>query len=558
MLGRPFTPGLRMHWALAALIVGYCLATDIRAEETALPSALHNPLGYLEAQLAKPQTALTGREAIPAAAAVAEARALTRKIFAEQFAAATQASQQLALAQELLAQAQRVKNDSTSRYALLLEAQAMATNAAAIDLGLQIGEELIAAYALDPQQVRAYIVRQSLQNARFSTARRAVAAAAVKVAQQAQASSDWNVAGSMLELAENAYRDARDFTASREAQQLREQVETISRQQQRVQQALAALKTNPADAAAKQELGLHLAFDLRQWQAGFGLLKQAAHPKLAELAASSYELPPTAEAQCALAGNWLAAENELPELLRPAMQEWAYGLYTEALPKLTGLVKIQVSLKLKEYEGAVAKNVLKGAGDNPSAVASIAGMNQPEPAAEASPAEKPAEQPRLITARQGRFVLGPDGKKYYPGLVGQLYPRHASQDTPDHSVWVAPEDMGTPLGSAVVIPSVLTYKWKGEANFVAKGYFLIDEPGEHTFCMNTFYDRAGFYIDGKLLCPLRDGETKRQTITLEKGLYPIQIVGMYNARNYCIMQWAGPGKTELGPMPADKVFHSRD
>ncbi len=557
MLGRPFSTGVLLAVAGCGLMA-CCLANDSRAQEPPLPSALDHPIGYLEARLAQPQTVLAGRAVLPDAAAVAEARGLTRKIFADQIAAATQASQQQGLAQELLAQAQRVMNDATSRYALLLEAQAMATSAAAVDLGLQIGEELIAGYVLDPQQVRAYIVRQSLQNAKFSTARRAVAAAAVKVAQQAQAARDLNVAASMLGLAENAYRDARDFAASRETQELREQVEAAARQQQRVQQAIAGLKANPADADAKQVLGLHLAFDLRQWKAGLGLLRQAANPKLAELAAGSFELPPTAEAQCDLARRWLAAENELPELQRPGMKEWAYGLYSEAVPQLTGLVKIQVNLKLKEYEGPVARNVLTGVGSEPATIASTVASTKTEPAASRSAGEKTVEQPRLITGRQGRYLLGADGKKYYPGLVGQLYPRHASQDDADRSVWVAPEDLGTPMGSAAVIPSVLTYKWKGEANFVATGYFLIDEPGEHTFCMNSFYDRAGFYIDGKLLCPLRDGETKRQYITLEKGLYPIQIVGMYNARNNCTMQWAGPNQTELGPIPADKVFYLRD
>ncbi|HUE70154.1 MAG TPA: hypothetical protein VMP01_04625 [Pirellulaceae bacterium] len=145
---------------------------------------------------------------------------------------------------------------------------------------------------------------------------------------------------------------------------------------------------------------------------------------------------------------------------------------------------------------------------------------------------------------------------YAPGLLVRQYARHASQDDNLYKGWVPPEELGKPVGQAFVATSLLPLKFPEERNVVASGFLKIDESGEYAFNADSTYDRVALYIKGELICPFRDGETTVAKITLEKGIVPIQVVGMVLTRGECKIQWQPPSAKSLGAIPPAAMLHT--
>jgi hypothetical protein len=147
-------------------------------------------------------------------------------------------------------------------------------------------------------------------------------------------------------------------------------------------------------------------------------------------------------------------------------------------------------------------------------------------------------------------------KSYAPGLLVRQYARHSTQEDNLYKGWVPPEELGEPIGQPFVSASLLPLKFPEERNVIATGYLKIDEAGEYAFNADSTYDRVALYINGKLICPFRDGEQTVAKVTLEKGMVPIQVVGMVLTRGECKIQWQPPGAAALGPIPSTVMFHA--
>ena len=111
-----------------------------------------------------------------------------------------------------------------------------------------------------------------------------------------------------------------------------------------------------------------------------------------------------------------------------------------------------------------------------------------------------------------------DGKpavdKLYPGLEVRLYPRSEQKQPAGAGGFVAPGELGEAFGNAFVTASVSPLKYDAGYNAVARGFLQVDKAGDYVFNANNFYDRNALYIDGKLVCPYRDGEQTEQKVTL--------------------------------------------
>lgn len=158
------------------------------------------------------------------------------------------------------------------------------------------------------------------------------------------------------------------------------------------------------------------------------------------------------------------------------------------------------------------------------------------------------------TAAKAPVRTRPTRVKYQPGLVARLYPRHRSQEDGNlYAGWVPPEELGEPVGRAVVIATLAPLKYPAASNIVAGGFLKIEEPGEYAFNATAGHDRCALYINGELLCPFRDGEEKIARVTLEKGLVPIQVVGMVVPDGQCSITWQPPGAKQLSPIPTSAM-----
>ena len=62
-------------------------------------------------------------------------------------------------------------------------------------------------------------------------------------------------------------------------------------------------------------------------------------------------------------------------------------------------------------------------------------------------------------------------------------------------------------------------------------------------------------VDGKIVCPFRDGEGKHQSIELKEGLVPIVSVGYVRQTRYTSVKWKPPGQEEWSDIPTNLLFH---
>jgi hypothetical protein len=153
----------------------------------------------------------------------------------------------------------------------------------------------------------------------------------------------------------------------------------------------------------------------------------------------------------------------------------------------------------------------------------------------------------------------PIRKKYLPGLVALQYSLHESQaDGNRYTGWVAPENLGNPIAPPALMGTLAPVKYPSGRNCVVRGYLKIDVAGEYTFNATAGYDRVALYVNNELICPFRDGEQKKASLKLEKGMIPIQAVGMAGSDHQFSILWQPPEAKSLTPIPPTVMFYSPD
>ena len=172
-----------------------------------------------------------------------------------------------------------------------------------------------------------------------------------------------------------------------------------------------------------------------------------------------------------------------------------------------------------------------------------------------------------VLAQAGNEGISGTLKKFTPNQARQLvrglfvvvYPRHASQSTPD-GAYVEPTQLGEPvpmMGNPYVIPSVQDWKYPADFNAIATGYLKIDQAGEYSFHARNFYDRNELIVNGQAICKYREfrgGEKVIGKIYLEPGYVPITAIGYVAARGSMQVTWQPPGQQMLQPIPPQLLF----
>ncbi len=461
------------------------------------------------------------RLAVPARPEQAAVRKVMKEVFAEQLIDRSIKGRRK-LADSLLAQADKSAEVPAERFVLL---------AASIDAGVE-GASLPVAFRAADSLGREFDVD--------ALTMKAVAVSALEARSvPAESSAETVLAG--LELARNL-ASAGDFTnaarvctsmnaipgdkAQRDAiQQFAKSIEAEREVAATAAKALEKLKASPEDPAANLTAGLHACLYLGDWDPGLYMLTKCADPAIRDLAAREMAIRKDAAKSVAASDKdrlgdvwWEVADREKTAATKSRMAARAAYWYESALPELVGLNKAKAEKRMASV-GAAA-----GSG------AAVAGAGK-VPAAGGNP-----------KANSGLA----------PGLVMLEYARDKSQEKP---AYVDPDHLGKPVSAPQVV-TTLDWKYDEKHNAVASGYLRIDKAGDYVFNSNSFYDRNALYVNGKLVCPYRDGETKTATIALEAGYVPIQSVGSTDARGTVRVKWTRPGDRGLSDVPAEVLFHS--
>ena len=284
---------------------------------------------------------------VPDEAHQAEALALVREVYKEQFDQARTAPGRVVLARLLLDRAAVATEDAAGRFVLFDTARKIATEAGDLELSLRVIDDLAMIFEIDRLAVKDRTLDRIAKRTRTNQESIAVARIATGLADEATADDRYDVAEHLGQTALSAARKARDTTLVKQVVAKNKEVEQAAKAYGGVQKTLAVLAETPADAEANLAAGKYYCFIKGDWEKGLPMLALTTDRILSPLARKELKAPLSTDEQVELADRWSALAEKEGNTATRSLQARAAFWYQSALPNLAGLMKLKVEKRLE-------------------------------------------------------------------------------------------------------------------------------------------------------------------------------------------------------------------
>ena len=304
---------------------------------------------------------------VPERAARIRARQEVRKIYRDEYGAATESGKKRSLAEKLMAVGMETRDDPETRYALFYEAREMAISAADARLLRKSIELLAKYYKVDALEELNRSLAEATEERMAAAAKKALAPLALELAGAAVVDDDYAGAERLAEWAKETAQ-GKDLAVVKQAGTLLERLEEDSRRYARVLEAQKILAQKPDDREANLVEGRFLCFfknDAKSWARGLPLLAKGNDATLKALAEA--ELAPGRDASTPaemvkLADLWYQAAAAVDASRRPDLLRRAAYWYRAALADLEGFTKAKCRRRLEEIQTKLAEASAAGSG----------------------------------------------------------------------------------------------------------------------------------------------------------------------------------------------------
>ena len=209
----------------------------------------------------------------------------------------------------------------------------MAAEAWQGELAFEIIDVMASEYRIPAAAMKAEIIEQAAKKPRSLQQRKAVAAAALEVLDEAIAADDFDAAREMGKQAMLMARPTKDRELIQETVTKTKDIEVAAKASDDAKEAMAKLKADPGDPDANAILGKHLCLTKGDWEKGLPLLARGGNAALKALAERDIQGAATAEAQVRLGDAWWLARG----------RQRAVSWYEKAILGLTGLERDRVA-----------------------------------------------------------------------------------------------------------------------------------------------------------------------------------------------------------------------
>ncbi len=289
---------------------------------------------------------------------VKEIKGLMKEEYAKRDVAARKA-----LAEKLLAEADRTPLKEALKFVFLLEARDVAAEAGVWDITLSAIRTLSDLYDLKaagpeyaPGRMRLAAIAAARKAARTAEEAQALAAGCVRAAQEAMDDGDYETAEEAAKHASTAARTSRNAVLQKEAQDLVARIESLKREFGEVQKADAQLSKNPADPEANLAVGRFLCFAKDDWERGLPHLAKGSDPRLQAIADKELAKPEDSPGQAAMGDAWFElADKERKPLLKERYQGRARSWFEKALSGAEGVARLRIERRLKDFPQIVPR-----------------------------------------------------------------------------------------------------------------------------------------------------------------------------------------------------------
>jgi serine/threonine protein kinase len=285
---------------------------------------------------------------IPADDAVAMADDVVTDIYKSDIAQAKTVDAKIALAEKILADASRSRDDLTRYYAMLSRVRKIAVEVGNPQLAGRAIGLLAGRFQIDTRDETIETLKTMAERTYPTAAYHPIASLATELVAELAEEHRWNDAEQLSESALAAARKAKEPPLLELAGDQAKEVAAARKEWKAIEAARTALANDPRDPAANLTLGRYLCFEGGDWDAGVKHLAISRDPVLQPLASRSVGVPDDPISQVSIGDVWFdaagRANGKNKEEIRAAAAYW----YARALADLSGLARTRVEERLAE------------------------------------------------------------------------------------------------------------------------------------------------------------------------------------------------------------------
>ena len=273
-----------------------------------------------------------------------------KELFKQDFAKALRLADKAELATKLLDQAKSTADDPAGKYVLLQEAGDLAVIAGELELTEKIVSELTTQFEVDAIDAKSKRYKQLSATVKSGAPQEQLAEAYLKLAEECATASRFDTAIEATKTAVLLAGKAKNLTLRETAKAKTDEYSLKKKSGDGSEQFRAALSKNPEDPVANERLGKHLCFVKDDWPAGLPHLVKSENLPL-KFAAELEQTNPEETAKLVELGDaWWELAKEFTDADKTAANRRSQFWYLQAIPKLNGLDKVRIKVRLGELE----------------------------------------------------------------------------------------------------------------------------------------------------------------------------------------------------------------
>ena len=299
---------------------------------------------------------------VPNKAAIAEAMALVRDLFQDEFKDAKTATKKSELAKKILKSGIETEGDAGGRFVLLRLARDIAAGANDLETALKAIDQLEESFDVDALSMRVKVLEQISPKSRDLKLRKLVFDTSMGLIDEAIEQEKLDAAETFQKLAMAYAKSTHKPELIKRVNARRNEIADLAKEFFVVKTARATLEVNPTDPAANLTVGKFFCFIRDDWEKGLPMLALGADASLKAMAVAEQASPTDSAEQLKLGNDWWNMAESTTGTHKKNLQWRAGHWYENALPELKGLTKTITEkrlAKIPERPASSSKGVLK-------------------------------------------------------------------------------------------------------------------------------------------------------------------------------------------------------
>ncbi len=241
---------------------------------------------------------------VPAAEVQEPAKKAATEIYGGRFKQAKTAAEKTALAAEMIEAAMKVQDGSPDQYVLLKIAVDIAATAGDAATALQAVEKMAERFDVPGPKLSAETLLAAAGNATMTSQHKAVAEAALKIADAVAGAEEYKLALDLCESAQASAQKARQYPLVKELAAKSDDFQKRQRAFQEYKAAWALMQDDPAQPAANLTAGRYLCLVKGDWDNGVPMLALGSDKALKNVSLMELRGAESAEQQAAIGDAW--------------------------------------------------------------------------------------------------------------------------------------------------------------------------------------------------------------------------------------------------------------